>query len=33
MEFLTQALQHLQACKEVWKVLKLTGKLQGVQYT
>uniref|UniRef100_A0A8C3D187 Protein ZIP4 homolog n=1 Tax=Cairina moschata TaxID=8855 RepID=A0A8C3D187_CAIMO len=25
MEFLTQALQHLQACKEVWKVLKLTG--------
>nr|XP_047931714.1 testis-expressed protein 11 isoform X3 [Anser cygnoides] len=25
MEFLTQALQHLQACKEIWKVLKLTG--------
>ncbi|NXW58001.1 TEX11 protein, partial [Eurystomus gularis] len=24
-ELLTQALQHLQACKEVWKVLKLTG--------
>lgn len=27
MEFLTQALQHLQACKEIWKVLKLTGWL------
>ncbi|NXC12522.1 TEX11 protein, partial [Corythaeola cristata] len=25
MEFLTQALQHLQTCKEIWKVLKLTG--------
>uniref|UniRef100_A0A8C4UW95 Protein ZIP4 homolog n=1 Tax=Falco tinnunculus TaxID=100819 RepID=A0A8C4UW95_FALTI len=25
MELLTQALQHLQACKEIWKVLKLTG--------
>nr|XP_013802121.1 PREDICTED: testis-expressed sequence 11 protein [Apteryx mantelli mantelli] len=25
MELLTQALQHLQACKEVWTVLKLTG--------
>ncbi|XP_035180104.1 testis-expressed protein 11 [Oxyura jamaicensis] len=25
MEFLTRALQHLQACKEIWKVLKLTG--------
>ncbi|XP_074962975.1 testis-expressed protein 11 isoform X2 [Phalacrocorax aristotelis] len=24
-ELLTQALQHLQACKEIWKVLKLTG--------
>lgn len=27
---MTQALQHLQACKEIWKVLKLTGKLQSV---
>ncbi|XP_069667442.1 testis-expressed protein 11 isoform X6 [Haliaeetus albicilla] len=26
-ELLTQALQHLQACKEIWKVLKLTGCL------
>ncbi|XP_064015765.1 testis-expressed protein 11 isoform X7 [Pogoniulus pusillus] len=25
MELFTQALQHLQACKEIWKVLKLTG--------
>ncbi|NXY47134.1 TEX11 protein, partial [Ceuthmochares aereus] len=25
VELLTQALQHLQTCKEVWKVLKLTG--------
>ncbi|NWV00386.1 TEX11 protein, partial [Upupa epops] len=25
-ELLTQALQHLQACKEIWKVLKLTGE-------
>ncbi|XP_021261750.1 testis-expressed protein 11 isoform X5 [Numida meleagris] len=25
VEFLNQALQHLQACKEIWKVLKLTG--------
>ncbi|XP_068267974.1 LOW QUALITY PROTEIN: testis-expressed protein 11 [Nyctibius grandis] len=25
MELLTQALQHLQTCKEIWKVLKLTG--------
>uniref|UniRef100_A0A8D0FFM1 Protein ZIP4 homolog n=1 Tax=Strix occidentalis caurina TaxID=311401 RepID=A0A8D0FFM1_STROC len=25
MELMTQALQHLQACKEIWKVLKLTG--------
>ncbi|NXL84673.1 TEX11 protein, partial [Alectura lathami] len=25
VEFWTQALQHLQACKEIWKVLKLTG--------
>ncbi|XP_062440915.1 testis-expressed protein 11 isoform X6 [Rhea pennata] len=25
MELLTEALQHLQACKEIWKVLKLTG--------
>ncbi|NXJ93511.1 TEX11 protein, partial [Corythaixoides concolor] len=25
MEFFTQALQHLQTCKEIWKVLKLTG--------
>ncbi|NXN22409.1 TEX11 protein, partial [Nycticryphes semicollaris] len=24
-ELLTQSLQHLQACKEIWKVLKLTG--------
>ncbi|XP_049683335.1 testis-expressed protein 11 isoform X5 [Accipiter gentilis] len=24
-ELLTQALQHIQACKEIWKVLKLTG--------
>ncbi|KFP33581.1 Testis-expressed sequence 11 protein, partial [Colius striatus] len=24
-ELLTQALQHLQTCKEIWKVLKLTG--------
>ncbi|XP_040974867.1 testis-expressed protein 11 isoform X5 [Aquila chrysaetos chrysaetos] len=24
-ELLTQALQHLQACKDIWKVLKLTG--------
>ncbi|XP_054695881.1 testis-expressed protein 11 isoform X2 [Grus americana] len=24
-ELLTRALQHLQACKEVWKILKLTG--------
>ncbi|NXT47086.1 TEX11 protein, partial [Pluvianellus socialis] len=24
-ELFTQALQHLQACKEIWKVLKLTG--------
>ncbi|NXG88057.1 TEX11 protein, partial [Stercorarius parasiticus] len=24
-ELLTQALQHLQVCKEIWKVLKLTG--------
>ncbi|KAM6253838.1 testis-expressed protein 11 isoform 5-T6 [Porphyrio hochstetteri] len=24
-ELLTQALQHLQACKEIWKILKLTG--------
>ncbi|NXL57953.1 TEX11 protein, partial [Chordeiles acutipennis] len=24
-EHLTQALQHLQTCKEIWKVLKLTG--------
>ncbi|KFP78586.1 Testis-expressed sequence 11 protein, partial [Apaloderma vittatum] len=24
-QLLTQALQHLQACKEIWKVLKLTG--------
>ncbi|XP_014818549.1 PREDICTED: testis-expressed sequence 11 protein [Calidris pugnax] len=24
-ELLTQALEHLQACKEIWKVLKLTG--------
>ncbi|XP_009572152.1 PREDICTED: testis-expressed sequence 11 protein-like, partial [Fulmarus glacialis] len=24
-ELLTQALQHLQACKEIWEVLKLTG--------
>ncbi|NWW89784.1 TEX11 protein, partial [Rhynochetos jubatus] len=24
-ELLSQALQHLQACKEIWKVLKLTG--------
>ncbi|NXL45666.1 TEX11 protein, partial [Podilymbus podiceps] len=24
-ELLTQALQHVQACKEIWKVLKLTG--------
>ncbi|KAM6253839.1 testis-expressed protein 11 isoform 6-T8 [Porphyrio hochstetteri] len=26
-ELLTQALQHLQACKEIWKILKLTGCL------
>ncbi|GAB0194942.1 testis-expressed protein 11 [Grus japonensis] len=26
-ELLTRALQHLQACKEVWKILKLTGCL------
>ncbi|XP_042663414.1 testis-expressed protein 11 isoform X3 [Tyto alba] len=25
MELRTQALQHVQACKEIWKVLKLTG--------
>uniref|UniRef100_A0A8V0Z828 Protein ZIP4 homolog n=1 Tax=Gallus gallus TaxID=9031 RepID=A0A8V0Z828_CHICK len=25
VEFWNQALQHLQACKEIWKVLKLTG--------
>ncbi|NXD66262.1 TEX11 protein, partial [Eolophus roseicapillus] len=25
VELLSQALQHLQACKEIWKVLKLTG--------
>ncbi|XP_074003820.1 testis-expressed protein 11 [Numenius arquata] len=25
MELLTQALEHLQACKEIWKVLKLMG--------
>ncbi|NWX44762.1 TEX11 protein, partial [Steatornis caripensis] len=25
MKLLTQALQHLQVCKEIWKVLKLTG--------
>uniref|UniRef100_A0A8B9GDK3 Protein ZIP4 homolog n=1 Tax=Amazona collaria TaxID=241587 RepID=A0A8B9GDK3_9PSIT len=25
MELLSQALQHVQACKEIWKVLKLTG--------
>ncbi|XP_030330475.1 testis-expressed protein 11 isoform X2 [Strigops habroptila] len=25
VELLTQALQHLEACKEIWKVLKLTG--------
>ncbi|NXU47153.1 TEX11 protein, partial [Turnix velox] len=25
MELFTQALQHLQTCKEIWKVLKLTG--------
>ncbi|NXG47715.1 TEX11 protein, partial [Psilopogon haemacephalus] len=25
MELFTKALQHLQACKEIWKVLKLTG--------
>ncbi|NXV46261.1 TEX11 protein, partial [Uria aalge] len=25
MELFTQALQHLQVCKEIWKVLKLTG--------
>ncbi|KAM9538363.1 testis-expressed protein 11 isoform 9-T9 [Guaruba guarouba] len=24
-ELLSQALQHLQACKEIWKILKLTG--------
>nr|XP_030128871.1 testis-expressed protein 11 isoform X3 [Taeniopygia guttata] len=24
-EFFSQALQHLQTCKEIWKVLKLTG--------
>ncbi|NWX20832.1 TEX11 protein, partial [Aegotheles bennettii] len=24
-QLLTQALQHIQACKEIWKVLKLTG--------
>ncbi|XP_062468814.1 testis-expressed protein 11 isoform X2 [Pezoporus occidentalis] len=25
VELLSQALQHLQACKEIWKILKLTG--------
>ncbi|NXK74124.1 TEX11 protein, partial [Amazona guildingii] len=25
MELLSQALQHVQTCKEIWKVLKLTG--------
>ncbi|NXL26954.1 TEX11 protein, partial [Glaucidium brasilianum] len=25
MEFMTQALQHVQTCREIWKVLKLTG--------
>uniref|UniRef100_A0A663MIH8 Protein ZIP4 homolog n=1 Tax=Athene cunicularia TaxID=194338 RepID=A0A663MIH8_ATHCN len=24
-QYMTQALQHVQACKEIWKVLKLTG--------
>ncbi|NXP50213.1 TEX11 protein, partial [Heliornis fulica] len=26
-ELLTQALQHLQACKEIWKIMKLKGDL------